>query len=63
MSQKNAEGANPTQTALFAESALRTISLEQAAVAELAARIDGALRAGLPVINGLFSPHSFSRHG
>ena len=42
MSQKNAEGANPTQTALFAESALRTISLEQAAVAELATRIDGA---------------------
>ena len=42
MSQKNAEGPNPTQTALFAESALRTISLEQAAVAELATRIDGA---------------------
>ena len=42
MSHKNAEGINPTQTALFAESALRTISLEQAAVAELATRIDGA---------------------
>jgi len=42
VSHKNAEGPNPTQTALFAESALRTISLEQAAVAELATRIDGA---------------------
>ena len=40
MSQKNTGRPSPTQTTPFAESALRTISLEQAAIATLATRID-----------------------